>query len=573
MTHQGRAQSHRLTTCPRHPTATPVTGFCASCLRERLAGIDPSTHQEIAGRHPSHPLRRCKSYSSSARRDGLSGASAEPRRKSCDVRARSTLSDLFTLDDGEKCERGEALFGLREEDENEREPEEEEEEHEEIRVCVRSVQANENVVNNGSVDEGFDDEAEFKTMKEFIDLEWQSKKQTRKNIRGLLEAASVFRRRLGKWHRKEKMKKQCGGNGDDLGVAADATGKISLRKLREAQSEVGEYRLGRRSCDTDPRLSVDAGRVSVDEVRCSFDEPRASWDGYLVGRSYQYPRLNPMVSFLEDVKVIDIGFKNRVLVEDKLKVVNEEGGRSPGGSVQTRDYYKEPFCSQRRRRSFERLNSTRKGSLVDVDDVKLVSNMKISPASTELFYGAKLLIAEEELRGSSSKSSNDDRTESTESASKDDGSIAGGVDEKQFKKLPAWRKAWNVWGLIQKRSERKCIVEESHATENLEEQLPRVSNGEANGALSQRINCSYGRNSPKIDGPGSLNGAGVAESRGIGLRIREESPLTRNRSVKYSPNNVDNGLLRFYLTPSRSYGSKSVKSRLRKAHTLAKGVV
>lgn len=469
------------------------------------------------------------------------------------------------------------MFGLREEDENEQEPEEEaegEEGEEEIRVCARSVRADENVVNNGSVDEGFDDEAEFKTMKEFIDLELESKKQTRKNIRGLLEAASVFRRRLGKWRRREKMKEQCGGNGDDLGVAADATGKkISLRKLREAQSEVGEYGLGRRSCDTDPRFSVDAGRVSVDEVRCSLDEPRASWDGYLVGRSYQYPRLNPMVSFLEDVKVIDIGFKNRVLVEDQSNVVNGQGGRSPGGSVQTRDYYKEPFCAQRRRKSFERLNSARKGSLVDVDDVKMVSNMKISPASTELFYGAKLLIAEEELRGSSSKSSNDDRTETTESASKDDCSIAGGVDEKRFKKLPGWRKAWNVWGLIQRRSESKCAIEERHAAENMEEQLPRVSNGEANGAVSHRLNRSYSRNSSKMDGPGSLNGTGVAQSEGIGLRIREESLLMRNRSVKYSPNNLDNGLLRFYLTPTRSYGSKSVKSRLRKAHTLAKGVV
>ncbi|OVA10358.1 Uncharacterized protein family UPF0503 [Macleaya cordata] len=37
---------HRLSTCERHPEQ-PVTGFCASCLRERLAGLDPANRSRL----------------------------------------------------------------------------------------------------------------------------------------------------------------------------------------------------------------------------------------------------------------------------------------------------------------------------------------------------------------------------------------------------------------------------------------------------------------------------------------------------------------------------------------------
>jgi hypothetical protein len=36
---------------------------------------------------------------------------------------------------------------------------------------------------------------------------------------------------------------------------------------------------GRRSCDTDPRFSLDVGLMFVSDMGFSWDEPRALWDG------------------------------------------------------------------------------------------------------------------------------------------------------------------------------------------------------------------------------------------------------------------------------------------------------
>ncbi|KAF4399310.1 hypothetical protein G4B88_022393 [Cannabis sativa] len=76
------------------------------------------------------------------------------------------------------------------------------------------------------------------------------------------------------------------------------------RQFRETQYEIADYGFGRRSCDTDPRFSLGAGRMSLDasrmpfdDPRYSFDEPRASWDGYLIGRTFS--KMPTMVSGLE----------------------------------------------------------------------------------------------------------------------------------------------------------------------------------------------------------------------------------------------------------------------------------
>lgn len=422
-----------------------------------------------------------------------------------------------------------------------------------------------------------DGDVELKTIKEFIDLEWQRKKgggtgRDFKDIAGTFwEAASVFSKKLRKWRRKPKTKK--------LGIADDGGGggvliveRPNARRLRETQSEVGDYGMGRRSCDTDPRLSIDAGRMSLDDSRYSFDEPRASWDGYLIGRVY--PRLAPMVSLVEDAKLSGSESENWV----------SDGERSPGGSsARTKYCYSESLPSQRSRRSFDRPNSLRtRGLMTEVDDLKLISNAKVSPATSELFYGAKVLITESDLRDSKLKSEKEDQLECVESGSKDSSSTdTVGVNQKEFKKSQRWHKKWNIWSLMQRRSEPKCVDEErvnegnSVSDRPVSEpwQNPTVDNGEANGSVGQKLIRSYSvrcRNPCKMAGLLSSNSSGV-ENRGSGLKRREELALQRNRSAGYSPNTLDNGLLRFYLTPLRSYRrSKSAKSRLKNSLSVVK---
>ncbi|KAL5580821.1 hypothetical protein UlMin_013263 [Ulmus minor] len=554
---QSQIRTRRLSTCHRHPSI-PITGFCASCLRERLAGIDPETRQETPTRNhiPVSELRRSKSCSGQ-KSDGFLNQPEPPRRRSCDVRGRSTLWDLFSVDDESRgtarkfeVELGNLGFELKEEED-----------------VIRKEE-----------DEFEGDEVELKTMKEFIDLEWRKKKGSGRDLKEIAgtfwEAASCFSKKLRKWRVKTKNKKLI-----DTGNGVLVVQKPSPRRLRETQSEVGEYGLGRRSCDTDPRLSIDAGRMSLDDSRFSFEEPRASWDGYLIGRAY--PRLNPMVSVVEDGKLSDSEAENCVAERSK-----DEGNWSPGGSAQTKDYYSESLSSQRRRRSFDCSNSShRKGMSAEVDELKLISNAKVSPATTELFYGAKVLIAESNLRDSKLKSVKHESLESFESIPNNAAPVqSGGISQKGVKSSIGWHKKWSIWGLMQKRSEPKCDAEERIVEGNVADQpvadswkkLSRVANGEANGSVSQKLIRSYSvscRNNPgKM--AGLLSNANGAEMNGNGLKKREEFTLQRNRSARYSPNNVDNGLLRFYLTPLRSYKrSQSGKSRLKNSYSTAKNVL
>jgi hypothetical protein len=70
---------------------------------------------------------------------------------------------------------------------------------------------------------------------------------------------------------------------------------------------------------------------------------------------------------------------------------------------------------------------------------------------------------------------------------------------------------------------------------------------------------------------GSSSGA---ESKENDMKRREDHLLKRNRSARYSPNNLDNGLLRFYLAPLRSYGrSKSGKSGLKNSNSMSRNVL
>ncbi|XP_047339994.1 protein OCTOPUS-like [Impatiens glandulifera] len=321
MPRDSRTQPRRHITCHRHP-AESVTGFCASCLRDRLAFLEPSTtvdteeHEvsDIVGRgDPSSSLtgelRRCKSYSN--RKCGVIAGVSEQRRKSCDVAVRDTLSHLFNRDDDVEIDSTTEVNKV--ESKNLGFVEMSDKPRKSSRVAREAARL---IISD---DEKVMEE-DLKTMKEHIEIECQSRRESARDLKDIAEsfwsAASVFSRKLKKWSQKQQKKNRidsysnraAGNNGKHFPQSE----KISVRGLKERQSEIGDFGLGRRSCDdVDPRrFSVDTGRISFDDPRFSFDEHRASWDGYMIARTI--PRLAPMLSVIEDVMLAPINrFDNR----------------------------------------------------------------------------------------------------------------------------------------------------------------------------------------------------------------------------------------------------------------------
>ncbi|XP_057953238.1 protein OCTOPUS [Malania oleifera] len=564
MTLEARPKFRRASsTCHRHP-AEPVTGICASCLRDRLSRVDPAARGEssaastaIKGGVPgtskrndeasSSPpeLRRSKSLSVGGKCEG----SSEPRRRSCDVRARHTLWHLFNLDDetrdlGNLGFSGDAGTIVESKAEDERGEE------------INKIRVSEAVLVRDADVEDVEEEVEPKTMREHIDLEWQNMKHSGRDLKDIAGsfwvAASVFSKKLGKWQQRQKMKKLrrgCGGDGG--GSVPMQVEKPSRGQLRDTQSEVGDYGFGRRSCDTDPRFSVDAG----------FDEPRASWDGYLIGRPIQ--RLPPVATVVENGSAPVQGLDNRV----------EERKRSTDGDEKIPGR-----CSVRRqRRSFDWSRSNRKIPVVEGDEMKLESNARVSPATVDLFHGTKLLVMNDGLRSLNSNSPHHSCSEGFESASGDSASVVNSGNGKEFKKPRRWQKAWNVWGLMHRhkfRDEERCY-RGNEAGNSIGESwvnLGRGYNSESergcNGMLVRSRSCVGSQTFCSLSSDG--------ESREIRShsKKRREFVLDRNQTVRQSASDLDNGLLRFYLTPLRSYRkSKSGKSRLKDSRSILRSIL
>ena len=225
--------------------------------------------------------------------------------------------------------------------------------------------------------------------------------------------------------------------------------------------------------------------------------------------------------------------------------------------------------------------------MAEVDELRMISNAKVSPATTELFYGAKLLISEKDLalRNENVKSFSDVQGDCVMgSASKGDAlNVANGDNHKGLKKFHKLRRVWSKLGMVvQRREEDKLGEGESGAGGVLNnkplaeswQKLRRVVNVQASESVSQKLIRSYSvscRNPCRM--AGLISSLGGAETKGNVLNGRQEVMLQRNRSVRYSPNNLDNGLLRFYLTPLKSYRrSKSGKSSLKDLQPIARSV-
>ncbi|CAL0328264.1 unnamed protein product [Lupinus luteus] len=619
-------------------------------------------------------LRRTQSFSAS-KNEGFSGV-FEPQRKSCDVRGRSTLYSLFNQHDERKISKNieassssieveirnlasssiPVIESSKEEESEENhednvvfeiEEEEEDENSDEIRVSQEPNNVaviSSNVVEN-SVHEIVEEEPEperepvfiseedfLKPMKEHIDLDSQAKKSSVsvrdfKEIAGSFwSAASVFSKKLQKWRQKQKMKKQR-RNGVVVGSATLPVEKPIGRQFRETQSEIADYGFGRRSCDTDPRFSLDAGRMSFDagrmsfeDSRYSFDEPRASWDGYLIGRGFS--RMPTMLSVVEDAPVLPQVMRTDSLIpveEPMMNAINEnEDENLPGGSAQTREYYSD--SSSRRRKSLDRSSSIRKTAaavVAEMDELKPVSNgigsssvnanvnnvsvnanAKVSPATVDYIHGQKMVFPDRDLRDSNSNSLRDDYSETFEVGFRDSASVIGngGGDRKgSSKKWSRWSKGWNIWGLINRRGGNKYEDEENRYSSrgngngverSFSESWPEFR-GERNGDAIKNVgfnpkvlrsNSSVSwRNAQSFGGSFGTARKSDVQASGYGRKGRDEFVLERNRSARYSPNHFDNGLLRLYLNPMQAMrGSRrngSVKGRTNQAHSIARSVL
>ncbi|KGN54354.1 protein OCTOPUS [Cucumis sativus] len=663
-------QPHRpSTSCDRHPEER-FTGFCPSCLCERLAVLEPSTSSSsstssrkppinssaaaaalkaifrpsatgagpggLSGRNkPSSflpELRRTKSFSAS-KNEGFSGV-FEPQRKSCDVRVRNTLWTLFTQDDERNPLKNEAprvsnaAAGLHIEDERDPrilaaasslvrgpvlEPDDEGEDDDETEPEIEIFEESNagNVVEDRvheileeEEEEEEEEEAEeeeneepirpeieavqddFKSIKDHMDLDSQPKKPSGRDFKEIAgsfwSAASVFSKKWQKWRDKQKLKKRRNG---DISATLPVEKPIG-RQFRETQSEIADYGYGRRSCDTDPRFSLDAGRMSFDDPRYSFDEPRASWDGYLVSRTFT--RMPTMLSVVEDAPIHVSRTDTQIPVEEPANSCNDDE-TVPGGSEQTRDYYSD--SSSRRRRSLDRSSSLRKTAaavVADMDDIKSSSNAKVSPATADFFSGPKLVVPDNKLqRDSNSNSLRDDCSETFEIPFRNG-------DRKETKKSRRWGKGWNIWAFIYRRTGNKYEDEDRYSsrtngvTRSLSESWPEFRgerNGEVRGIGGMGFNPKMMRSNSSVSWRssqsnsggsfGSMRRSNVETSGGFLRKKKEDFVLERNQSARFSPNEVvDNGLLRFYLAPMK--GSRRggiMKNRPSPAQSIARSVL
>ncbi|CAN6835267.1 unnamed protein product [Brassica oleracea] len=565
-------QPHRpSTSCDRHPEER-FTGFCPSCLFERLSVLDINAVASSSSRKPPSSssaaalkaifkpsssssssffpeLRRTKSFSARKNEALFSLGAFEPQRRSCDVKVRNTLWSLFN-EDAEHIKEGAltvkegTLTVNREIGLETRKPK--------SPVFEEGIDCGKKLKEQRSVIDEIIEEEEETEEKEHMELNPQTT-TAKKPTRSFWSAASVLSKKLQKWRQKQKLKKHSGG--------ALPVEKSAVRQLRDTQSEVADYGYGRRSCDTDPRFSIDAGRfsldaggVSVDDPRYSFDEPRASFDGYMIGRAAAAapPRMPSMLSVVEDSPV-----SNLVPVEEPPPPPPPQRTPPesvvPGGSEQTREYYND--SSSRRRKSLDRSSSTRKISasiISEIDELKLSgSNTKVSPPRDREVKDSAL---RSHSRSHSSSLRGDCSVENLE---------IGTVEssKKGTKKSKRW--SWNIFGMLHRKNEKR--FEEGRSS------VDRTFSGSWNVEARNGFDPKMMRSNSSVSWRSSTPGGGGFHRNSVDGYVSGKKKVSSSSSS--IGRKVENGVLKFNLTPSKGRRTGSMDSTSRPvppAHPLAR---
>ncbi|KAE9600846.1 hypothetical protein Lal_00011353 [Lupinus albus] len=396
-------------------------------------------------------------------------------------------------------------------------------------------------------------------MNTHIDL--NSPQQSKNSSKHFWSAPSVFTNKLQKWMQKHKMKKH--NNNETISTTFPV------------QNPISNYGLRKLSCDTDPRFSLDIGPMSFEnDPMYSFDEPRASLDGYLIGRT-MVPRMHTMLSLVEDAPMHVLRTDSQIPVEEPT---NFDDDNVPGGSAQTREYYDLSF---RKRKSIDRSNSIKKTAAAVVNEMVELKSSSIVNANANANASKLGGFVDCDLRPNSLRDDCCLETHTTELGFKDSSSVIGNGDSKGSKKSRRWSKAWNIWGFINRQSGNKDEDRYSRANKGARHSFSeswqnlrgdhngnRDCKGAFDGKLLRSNSSVSHRNGGNLGGSFGIVRRNGSESNEHGKKAKNEFVLERNKSAKYSPKNIDNGLLQLYLTPTRSsHRNGSVKTS-NKAHSI-----